>query len=81
VQQHAHEHSGQWAPIRSEVLQLRCPIEALVRWERQAECDGCRARLTTALPLFKALEREKLRAGTRERDPAEDVGVFAQAKL
>ena len=60
VFEHAHEHSSQWATMRSVAEKLGCTVEALRRWVRQAERDsGKRPGLTTS-------EREELKRLQRE---------------
>ncbi len=79
----AHEHTSQWATIRSVAEKLDCTTEVLRRWVRQAERDaGQRTGLTTSeRDRLTELEREN-----RELKRANDIlrkasAFFAQAEL
>ena len=83
VFEHAHEHSSQWATMRSVAEKLGCTTEALRRWVRQAERDGGhRQGLTTdERAELKRLQRENF-----ELKRANDIlktasAYFAQAAL
>ena len=83
VFEHAHEHSSQWATMRSVAEKLGCTTDALRRWVRQAERDGGKRQgLTTdERAELKRLQRENV-----ELKRANDIlktasAYFAQAAL
>ena len=57
---HEHDHTSQWAAIRSISEKIGCTNETLRKWVRQAERDqGRRAGLTSdERERLKELERE-----------------------
>jgi len=80
---HAHEHSSQWATIRSVAEKLGCTVEALRRWVRQAERDrGKRPGLTTdEREELKRLQREVLELKRANEILKKAAAFFAQAEL
>jgi transposase len=80
---HAHEHSSQWATIRSVAEKLGCTFETLRRWVRQAERDaGTRPGLTTdERQRLKQLERENFELKRANEILRKASAVFAQAEL
>ena len=83
VFEHAHEHSSQWATMRSVAEKLGCTTEALRRWVRQAERDGGKRQGLTSdeRAELKRLQRENV-----ELKRANDIlktasAYFAQAAL
>jgi transposase len=80
---HAHEHSSQWATIRSVADKLGCTVEALRRWVRQAERDaGKRPGLTTdERQRLKQLERENFELKRANEILKKAAAFFAQAEL
>jgi transposase len=83
VFEHAHEHSSQWAAIRSVAETLGCTTEALRRWVRRAERDsGHRAGLTTdERARLKQLERENVELKRANEILKTASAYFAQAVL
>ena len=83
VQEHAAEHSSQWAAIRSVGEKLGCSTEALRRWVRQAERDaGQRPGLTTdERQRLKQLERENFELKRANEILRKASAFFAQADL
>jgi len=83
VQEHAAEHSSQWAAIRSVDEKLGCSTEALRRWVRQAERDaGQRPGLTTdERQRLKQLERENFELKRANEILRKASAFFAQADL
>jgi transposase len=80
---HTHEHSSQWATIRSVAEKLGCTVEALRRWVRQAERDGGkRPGLTTdERARLKQLERENFELRRANEILKKASAYFAQAEL
>ena len=80
---HAHEHSSQWATIRSVAEKLGCTSEALRRWVRQAERDtGKRPGLTTSeRDELKRLQRENFELKRANQILRKASAFFAQAEL
>lgn len=80
---HAHEHSSQWATIRSVAEKLGCTVEALRRWVRQAERDGGkRPGLTTdERQQLKQLQRENFELKRANEILKKAAAFFAQAEL
>jgi transposase len=80
---HAHEHSSQWATMRSVAEKLGCTVEALRRWVRQAERDqGRRPGLTTdERERLKQLEREVFELRRANEILKKASAYFAQAEL
>jgi transposase len=80
---HAHEHSSQWATIRSVAEKLGCTFETLRRWVRQAERDaGTRPGLTTdERQRLKQLERENFELKRANEILRKASAFFAQAEL
>ena len=80
---HAHEHSSQWATIRSVAEKLGCTVEALRRWVRQAERDGGkRPGLTTdERAQLKQLQRENFELKRANEILRKASAYFAQAEL
>jgi transposase len=80
---HAHEHSSQWATIRSVAEKLGCTVEALRRWVRQAERDGGkRPGLTTdERAQLKQLQRENFELKRANEILKKAAAFFAQAEL
>ena len=80
---HAHEHSSQWATIRSVAEKLGCTVEALRRWVRQAERDaGWRPGLTTdERAELKRLQRENFELKRANEILRKASAFFAQAEL
>jgi transposase len=80
---HAHEHTSQWATIRSVAEKLGCTVEALRRWVRQAERDvGQRPGLTTdERARLKQLERENFELKRANEILRKASAFFAQAEL
>jgi transposase len=80
---HAHEHSSQWATIRSVAEKLGCTFETLRRWVRQAERDaGKRPGLTTdERQRLKQLERENFELKRANEILRKASAFFAQAEL
>lgn len=83
VEEHAEEHSSQWAAIQSIAQKMGCSEETLRRWVVQAQRDaGHRPGLTTSeRERLKELEREN-----RELKRANEIlrkasAFFAQAEL
>ena len=83
VFEHAHEHSSQWATIRSVADKLGCTSEALRRWVRQSERDrGERAGLTTdERAELKRLQRENFELKRANEILKTASAYFAQAAL
>ena len=83
VLEHAHEHSSQWAAMRSVADKLGCTTEALRRWVRQAERDaGKRPGLTTdERQRLKDLERENVDLKRANEILRKASAYFAQAEL
>ena len=83
VFEHAHEHSSQWATMRSVAEKLGCTIEALRRWVRQAERDeGRRPGLTTdERAELKRLQRENFELKRANEILKKASAYFAQAEL
>jgi transposase-like protein len=83
VFEHAHEHSSQWATMRSVAEKLGCTVEALRRWVRQAERDsGKRAGLTTSeREELKRLQRENFELKRANEILRKASAFFAQAEL
>jgi transposase len=80
---HAHEHSSQWATIRSVAEKIGCTVEALRRWVRQAERDaGQRPGLTTDERAELArLQREVVELKRANEILKKASAYFAQAEL
>jgi transposase len=80
---HAHEHTSQWATIRSVAEKLGCTVEALRRWVRQAERDaGRRPGLTTdERAELKRLQRENFELKRANEILRKASAFFAQAEL
>ena len=80
---HTHEHSSQWATMRSVAEKLGCTVEALRRWVRQAERDtGQRPGLTTdERARLKVLERENFELKRANEILKKAAAFFAQAEL
>lgn len=80
---HAHEHTSQWATIRSVAEKLGCTVEALRRWVRQAERDGGkRPGLTTdERQQLKQLQRENFELKRANEILRKASAFFAQAEL
>jgi len=80
---HAHEHSSQWATIRSVAEKLGCTVEARRRWVRQAERDqGRRPGLTTdERQQLKDLQRENVELKRANEILKKASAYFAQAEL
>jgi transposase len=80
---HAHEHSSQWAAMRSVAEKLGCPVEVLRRWVRQAERDaGTRPGLTTnEREELKRLQRENVELKRANEILRKASAFFAQAEL
>jgi transposase len=80
---HAHEHSSQWATIRSVAEKLGCTVETLRRWVRQAERDrGERRGLTTdERQRLTQLERENVELKRANDILKKAAAFFAQAEL
>ncbi len=80
---HAHEHSSQWATIRSVAEKLGCTVEARRRWVRQAERDqGRRPGLTTdERQQLKDLQRENVDLKRANEILKKASAYFAQAEL
>jgi transposase len=83
VQEHAREHSSQWAAIVSIAGKIGCTPQTLHNWVAQTERDqGLRGGATTdERERMKALEREN-----RELRQANEIlrkasAYFAQAEL
>jgi transposase len=83
VLDHAADHPSQWAAIRSVGEKLRCSVEALRRWVRQADRDaGHRPGLTTDERLrLKQLERENVELKHANEILRKASAFFAQAEL
>jgi transposase-like protein len=83
VFEHAHEHSSQWATMRSVAEKLGCTVEALRRWVRQAERDsGKRPGLTTSeREELKRLQRENFELKRANEILRKAFAFFAQAEL
>jgi transposase len=83
VFEHAHEHSSQWATMRSVAEKLGCTVEALRRWVRQAERDeGRRPGLTTdERTELKRLQRENVELKRANEILRKASAFFAQAEL
>src|SRR5918993_3373402 len=83
VFEHAHEHSSQWATMRSVADKLGCTTEALRRWVRQAERDtGKRPGLTTdERAELKRLQRENFELKRANEILKKASAYFAQAEL
>jgi transposase len=80
---HAHEHSSQWATIRSVAEKLGCTVEALRRWVRQAERDAgkCPGLTTDERQRLKQLERENFELKRANEILKKAAAFFAQAEL
>jgi transposase len=83
VFEHAHEHSSQWATMRSVAEKLGCTTEALRRWVRQAERDGGKRQ---GLTTDERAELKRLQRENFELKRANDIlktasAYFAQAAL
>ena len=80
---HTPEHPSQWAAIRSIAEKLRCRVESLRRWVRQAERDaGQRPGLTTdERARLKQLERENFELKRANEILRKASAFFAQAEL
>lgn len=80
---HEHDHSSQWAAIRSVAEKIGCTAETLRSWVRQAERDqGRRAGLTTdERARLKALERENRELRRANEILRKASAYFAQAEL
>jgi transposase len=80
---HAHEHSSQWATIRSVAEKIGCTVEALRRWVRQAERDaGQRPGLTTDERAELArLQREVVELKRANEILKKASAYYAQAEL
>src|SRR5438046_409870 len=80
---HAHEHSSQWATIRSVAEKIGGTVEALRRWVRQAERDqGKRPGLTTdERERLTQLEREHFELRRANEILKKASAYFAQAEL
>ncbi len=83
VVDHTHEHTSQWAAIRSISEKIGCTAETLRKWVRQAERDGGRrpGLATDERERLKGLERE-----VRELKRANEIlrkasAYFAQAEV
>jgi transposase len=83
VFEHAHEHSSQWATMRSVAEKLGCTTEALRRWVRQAERDGGQGQgLTTdERAELKRLQRENVELKRANEILKTTSAYFAQAAL
>src|ERR1700720_4508318 len=83
VLEHAHEHPSQWAAIRSVAEKIRCTVEALRRWVRQAERDqGRRPGLTMdERQRMKELEREVFELKRANEILRKASGYFPPAEL
>jgi len=83
VLDHAHEHTSQWAAMRSVAEKLGCTVEALRRWVRQAERDeGRRPGLTTdERAELKRLQRENFELKRANEILKKASAYFAQAEL
>ncbi len=80
---HEHEHSSQWAAIRSIAEKVGCTAETLRNWVRQAERDrGRRAGPTTdERARIKELERENRELRRANEILRKASAYFAQAEL
>jgi transposase-like protein len=80
---HEHEHSSQWAAIRSVAEKIGCTAETLRNWVRQAERDhGRRAGPTTdERARIKELERENRELRRANEILRKASAYFAQAEL
>src|SRR5918993_5699563 len=80
---HTHDHTSQWATIRSVAEKLGCTAEALRRWVRQAERDGGkRPGLTTdERQQLKQLQRENFELKRANEILRKASAFFAQAEL
>jgi transposase len=70
---HAHEHSSQWATMRSVAAKFGCSVEALRRWVRQAERDSGKrpGRTTSEREELKRLQRENFELKRRMKSSAD----------
>ena len=83
VFEHAHEHSSQWATMRSVAEKLGCTTEALRRWVRQAERDGGQRQGLTSdeRAELKRLQRENVELKRANEILKTASAYFAQAAL
>ena len=80
---HEHQHSSQWAAIRSVAEKIGCTAETLRNWVRKAERDnGRRAGPTTdERARLKELERENRELRRANEILRKASAYFAQAEL